>query len=65
MGEPDVIAVARLVCTAAELEAVERWEAGMSQWAIAYELGISRSAVRERLRNAERKIEIAIRGTMA
>lgn len=49
--------IAQRVCTPAELEAVELERHGNSQWQIARTLGISRSAARERLRNAKRKID--------
>lgn len=53
---------ARIVCTPAELAALElrdRYE--HSDRRIAMILGISRSAVRDRLFNADRKIHAAIR----
>lgn len=59
-------ALAKNVCTAKELEALElRERHGLSQYAIALVLDLSRWSVRERLRNADRKIDIAIRNEEA
>lgn len=62
MNEADQLwEIAQRVCTPAELEAV-RLREHMSQRAIAYHLGISREAVRDRLKRADQKIELEVRG---
>lgn len=58
--EAELWAVAERVCTPAELEAYRLELRGLSQWTMATALGISRSALRERLRNAGRKITAAL-----
>lgn len=52
--------VAQDVCTEAELEAYRLERRGLSQRAIAYHLGLSREAVRDRLERAARKIAAAM-----
>lgn len=56
----EVMAVAREVCSPAELEALEAEQRGLSQRAIGYLLGIDRSTVRDRLERAGRKVEAAM-----
>lgn len=56
--------VARRVCTSKELEALELHRRhGFGQRQVAYALGISRASVRERIENADRKIERELRHT--
>ena len=55
--------IAAQVCTPAELEAWALEDRGLSQRAIAYHLGISRTAVRDRLNNAANKIARALNQT--
>lgn len=52
--------VAQEVCTEAEIEAYRLERRGLSQRAIAYHLGVSREAVRDRLERAARKIAAAM-----
>jgi len=56
---PTDVAIARRVCTAAELQVVELTEQGMSQRQVAALLDLSRGAVRDRLERAMRKIRKA------
>jgi predicted DNA-binding protein (UPF0251 family) len=58
--DAEVWAVACRVCTPAELRAYELERSGLSQRTMATVLGISRSALRERLGNAARKIAAAM-----
>jgi predicted DNA-binding protein (UPF0251 family) len=55
--------VAQRVCTEAELEAYRLERLGLSQRAIAYHLGVSREAVRDRLERAARKIAAVLEGS--
>lgn len=52
----EVRAAAEAVCTDKELEALKLAAAGYGQKRLAMTLGISRSSLRDRLMNAERKI---------
>ena len=54
--------VAKRVCTDAEREVLELMAAGKGQRAIARELGISRSAARDRYHAAAEKIERELAG---
>jgi DNA-binding CsgD family transcriptional regulator len=59
--EHELRAVAEEVCTPAELEALKLHEAGVAYRATAAILGISWSTARERVQNAQRKLEEAER----
>jgi DNA-binding CsgD family transcriptional regulator len=52
--------VAAKVCTEKEFEAWQLRDRGLSRWAISLALGIGLSSVRDRLRNADRKIAIEL-----
>lgn len=52
--------IAARVCTAKELDAWRLRDRGLSRRLIALALGVSDSTLRDRLRNADRKIAIAI-----
>lgn len=53
------------VCTPKEREALDLYNRGLSERAIALALDVSRSAIRSRLENARRKIAQAKRDTEA
>jgi len=60
--DPAYWTLAAKVCTAKELEALElRDRNGLGQRMIALSLGVARSTVRERLDNADRKIQAALK----
>lgn len=62
MIDPSYWPVAARVCTAKELEALELRDLhGLGQRVIALSLGLSRSTIRERLDNADRKIQTALK----
>ena len=60
MASPEEREVAERVCTVKELEAWRLRDRGLSRWAMSLALGVGMSAVRDRLRNADRKIAIEI-----
>lgn len=50
------------VCTPKELEALDlRRRRGFSEREVALTLGVSRTSIRDRIENADRKIELALR----
>ena len=57
----DYWTIAQTVCTVKEFQVLElRDKHGLGSRVIAFSLGISRGAVRERLENADRKIKQAM-----
>lgn len=56
---PTDLDIARHVCTPGELQAFQLNQKGMGTRAIALTLGVSRSTIRSRIENAQRKITAA------
>lgn len=59
---PELRELAERVCTSKELEALKLKSAGYGRRRIAIVIGISETAVRDRLRSAERKLAAAVEG---
>lgn len=65
MSDPKIRALARQILTGQQLRTFELEARGMSQYAIALALDLSRSTVRNHLREAHRKLEQALRSKEA